>query len=80
MDGRMDRRFDEHVKHFRAMSCIIPTSSSAGIFFVLPCIESYQRVDLRTITLGVPPQEVGKSIIYIVRHVNMMLLILGAYL
>ena len=29
-----------------------------GIFFVLPCIESYQRVDLRTITLGVPPQEV----------------------
>ena len=30
-----------------------------GIFFVLPCIESYQKVDLRTITLGVPPQEVG---------------------
>ena len=24
----------------------------------MPCIESYQRVDLRTITLGVPPQEV----------------------
>jgi len=32
---------------------------STGIFFVLPCIESYQKVDLRTITLGVPPQEVG---------------------
>ena len=32
-----------------------------GIFFVLPCIESYQKVDLRTITLGVPPQEVGRS-------------------
>ena len=30
----------------------------SGIFFVLPCIESYQKVDLRTITLGVPPQEV----------------------
>ena len=30
----------------------------AGIFFVLPCIESYQKVDLRTITMGVPPQEV----------------------
>ena len=29
-----------------------------GIFFVLPCIEAYQKVDLRTITLGVPPQEV----------------------
>ena len=24
----------------------------------MPCIESYERVDLRTITLGVPPQEV----------------------
>ena len=26
---------------------------------MLPCIESYQKVDLRTITLGVPPQEVS---------------------
>ena len=25
----------------------------------MPCIESYQKVDLRTITLGVPPQEVS---------------------
>ena len=33
----------------------------AGIFFVLPCIESYQKVDLRTITLGVPPQEVSRE-------------------
>merc|ERR1711935_711210 len=32
--------------------------SVAGIFFVLPCIETYQGVDLRTITLDVPPQEV----------------------
>ncbi len=35
----------------------------SGIFFVLPCIESYQKVDLRTITLGVPPQEVRKILI-----------------
>ena len=35
-----------------------PESSFLGIFFVLPCIESYQKVDLRTITLDVPPQEV----------------------
>merc|ERR1719458_514514 len=33
-------------------------SKGPGIFFVLPCIETYQGVDLRTITLGVPPQEV----------------------
>ena len=28
----------------------------------MPCIESYQRVDLRTITLGVPPQEVRAAL------------------
>ena len=36
--------------------------STLGIFFVLPCIESYQKVDLRTITLSVPPQEVSFAI------------------
>ena len=36
-----------------------------GIFFVLPCIESYQKVDLRTITLGVPPQEVRQKSFFV---------------
>jgi erythrocyte band 7 integral membrane protein len=52
-------------------------SKGPGIFFVLPCIEKYccsaqaqcctatppryYKVDLRTITLGVPPQEVSGS-------------------
>jgi len=30
-----------------------------GIFFVLPCIESYTKVDLRTVSFDVPPQEVS---------------------
>ena len=44
--------------------CTIHTCSNAkyillvGLFFVLPCIETYTKVDLRTITLDVPPQEV----------------------
>lgn len=29
-----------------------------GIFFILPCIENYAKVDLRTLTFDVPPQEV----------------------
>ena len=29
-----------------------------GIFFVLPCIESYTKVDLSTVSFDVPPQEV----------------------
>lgn len=30
-----------------------------GIFFILPCIDAYARVDLRTRTYDVPPQEVN---------------------
>lgn len=33
-----------------------------GIFFVLPCIESYSKVDLRTVSFDVPPQEVGACV------------------
>lgn len=32
-----------------------------GIFFVLPCIDSYTKVDLRTVSFDVPPQEVGST-------------------
>lgn len=32
-----------------------------GLFFVLPCVDSVQTVDLRTVTLDVPPQEVSES-------------------
>ena len=40
----------------------INSNHFSGIFFILPCIEAYQKVDLRTITLDVPPQEVWKSL------------------
>ncbi|XP_059092298.1 band 7 protein AGAP004871-like isoform X2 [Tigriopus californicus] len=43
---------------FRLGRLLSGGSRGPGIFFVLPCIESYQKVDLRTITLSVPPQEV----------------------
>jgi len=43
---------------FRLGRLLSGGSKGPGIFFVMPCIESYQKVDLRTITLGVPPQEV----------------------
>ncbi|KAI6191300.1 CRE-STO-2 protein [Aphelenchoides bicaudatus] len=29
-----------------------------GIFFVLPCIESFTKVDLRTVSFSIPPQEI----------------------
>ncbi|XP_044260117.1 stomatin-4-like [Tribolium madens] len=29
-----------------------------GIFFILPCIDEYIKIDLRTVTFDIPPQEV----------------------
>lgn len=29
-----------------------------GLFFILPCIDTIQTIDLRTITFDVPPQEI----------------------
>ena len=33
-----------------------------GLFFVMPCVDSYKKVDLRTVSFDVPPQEVGIKI------------------
>jgi erythrocyte band 7 integral membrane protein len=36
-----------------------------GLFFILPCVDSIVKVDLRTTTFNVPPQEVHpSSIVY----------------
>ncbi|RWS10160.1 Mechanosensory protein 2-like protein [Dinothrombium tinctorium] len=32
-----------------------------GLFFVLPCIDNYQKVDLRTVSFNVRPQQVRKK-------------------
>lgn len=41
--------------------CVRDRSGGArgpGVFFVLPCIDNYCKVDLRTVSFDVPPQEV----------------------
>ena len=30
-----------------------------GLFFILPCIDTYRKVDLRLVSFQVPPQEVS---------------------
>jgi len=32
-----------------------------GLFFVVPCTDSFVRVDLRTVSFDIPPQEVCMS-------------------
>ena len=30
-----------------------------GVFFIIPCIDHYEKIDMRTQTYDVPPQEVS---------------------
>ncbi|OQR70225.1 mechanosensory protein 2-like, partial [Tropilaelaps mercedesae] len=32
--------------------------AAAGLFFIIPCIDTYSKVDLRTVSFDVPPQEI----------------------
>ncbi|VDK85142.1 unnamed protein product [Litomosoides sigmodontis] len=43
---------------FRLGRLIGGGAKGPGIFFVLPCVESYAKVDLRTVSFNVPPQEI----------------------
>ena len=36
-----------------------------GVFFIIPCVDIYEKIDMRTQTFDVPPQEVGIRIISI---------------
>jgi erythrocyte band 7 integral membrane protein len=35
-----------------------------GIFFIVPCIDTYRKVDLRTVSFDVPPQEVSNQLLF----------------
>ena len=43
---------------FRLGHLVKGGAKGPGIFFIIPCIDSYEKVDLRTVTFDVPPQEV----------------------
>ena len=30
-----------------------------GVFFIIPCVDIYEKIDMRTQTFDVPPQEVN---------------------
>src|SRR6476469_6375611 len=37
---------------------LFPTPKGPGLFFLIPVVDRMVKVDLRTITLNIPPQEV----------------------
>ena len=54
--------------------------SVVGLFFILPCIDDFKKIDMRTLTYDVPPQEVGfhfcwgKSLIIMTTRFDMCVL------
>ena len=49
----------ERVVIFRLGRLLAGGARGPGIFFIVPCVDSYQKVDMRTLTFDVPPQEVS---------------------
>lgn len=43
---------------FRLGRLVKGGAKGPGIFFVIPCIDTYRKVDLRTVSFDVPPQEI----------------------
>ncbi|CAF1399263.1 unnamed protein product [Adineta ricciae] len=43
---------------FRLGRILADGARGPGLFFILPCIDTYSKVDLRTVTFDVPPQEI----------------------
>lgn len=55
----------ERVVIFRLGRLLKGGARGPGIFFIIPCIDTYCKVDLRTVSFDVPPQEVSLVANYI---------------
>ena len=44
---------------FRLGRLLSGSAKGPGIFFIIPCVDSYTKVDMRVTTFDVPPQEVN---------------------
>ena len=43
---------------FRLGRLVSGGAKGPGVFFVIPCLDVYEKIDMRTATYDVPPQEV----------------------
>ena len=44
---------------FRLGRLLTGGARGPGVFFVIPCVDVYEKIDLRTATYEIPPQEVS---------------------
>ena len=50
---------------FRLGRLLVGGARGPGVFFILPCVDTYEKVDMRTHNYEIPPQEVNMSIFYL---------------
>ena len=46
---------------FRLGRLLSGGASGPGVFFVIPCVDVYQKIDMRLATYETPPQEVHST-------------------
>ena len=44
---------------FRLGRLVTGGARGPGVFFIIPCVDIYEKIDMRTATFEIPPQEVG---------------------
>ena len=44
---------------FRLGRLLTGGARGPGVFFIIPCVDVYEKVDMRTQTFEIPPQEVS---------------------
>ena len=45
---------------FRLGRLLTGGARGPGVFFVIPCVDVYEKIDLRTATYEIPPQEASR--------------------
>ena len=46
---------------FRLGRLLTGGARGPGVFFVIPCVDVYEKIDLRTATYEIPPQEASRE-------------------
>ena len=47
---------------FRLGRLLAGGARGPGVFFIIPCVDVYEKIDMRTQTYEIPPQEVGAAL------------------
>ena len=59
---------------FRLGRLLTGGARGPGVFFIIPCVDVYEKIDMRTATYEIPPQEVTSQRWKFLTHLNTQIL------